>query len=156
MKNKCRDQQFLKIRGIKMCLDPCLAFFLSELVDTWSGATAICFSRTLILLFQIRFECTKENRSPSTSWVSAVSLPPRAPHQDLLPFLCRGSDTLAPESVGVITVGCRLLWCRLLALTGFGMGVEGEARGCLDNWWLGSVWDGLTGIILFSHSTMMI
>lgn len=63
--------------------------------------------------------------------VSAASLHPHA----LAPGFAALFFILTPShaSVSAITVECRLLWRRPVALTGFGMGAcRGRARGRLD------------------------
>lgn len=52
-----------------------------------------------------------------------------------------------PQSVSVITVECRLLWCRLAAVTGFGMGACRGSMQRLDKLWLGSVWNSVTVLL---------
>lgn len=102
---------------MRMCVPVCwssASLFFSELVETWSAATAVWSSKMHILLLQIRFERTKEKLSP----LSVCQQPPS------ILMLCFFKSWLqlrhAPQSVGVITVECRLLWRGLAPLTGFG------------------------------------
>lgn len=108
-----------------------LCFFLRAGRSLEGGHSNVSLQKCISSFLQIRFECTKEKPSPSlpSSLTPVSSLPPASCSVTkikslLLVFLSLLRRPRTPLSVGVITAECRLLWRRLPALTGFGMGTS--------------------------------